>query len=82
LFSHKDYLSIRNDFLNDPKANRTGYATLYSSHTIGFVHYFTDNIRIRPELRYERAYADGITPYDNGTKKDQYTAAMDLIVRF
>jgi hypothetical protein len=82
LFSHKDYLSIRNDLLNDPQANRTGYATLYSSHTIGFVHYFNDYIRIRPEIRYERAYADGITPYDNGTKRDQYTAAMDLIVRF
>jgi hypothetical protein len=82
LFSKKDYLSIRNDFLNDPQANRTGFVTLYSSHTIGFVHFFTDLIRIRPELRYERAYASGVTPYDNGTKKDQFTAAMDLIVRF
>ena len=81
-FSATDYLSIRTDFLNDPQAGRTGYATLYSSHTIGFVHYFTPYIRIRPEVRYERAYADGVTPYDNGTKKDQYTAAMDLIVRF
>lgn len=82
LFSPNNYLSIRNDFLNDPQANRTGYATLYSSHTIGFVHYFNNLIRIRPEVRYERAYADGITPYDNGTRKDQFTAAMDLIVRF
>jgi len=80
--SKKDYLSIRNDLLNDPKANRTGFVTLYTSHTIGFVHHFTDLIRIRPEVRYERAYADGVTPYDNGTKKDQFTAAMDLIVRF
>jgi len=82
LVSPKDYFSIRNDFLNDPQGGRTGYATLYSSHTIGFVHYFNNYIRIRPELRYERAYADDVTPYDNGTKKDQYTAAMDLIVRF
>jgi hypothetical protein len=82
LFSKKDYLSIRNDLLNDPQANRTGYATYYSSHTVGFVHYFNDYIRLRPEIRYERAYADGVTPYDNGHKKDQYTAAMDLIVRF
>jgi hypothetical protein len=82
LTSPRDYFSIRNDFLNDPQGGRTGYATLYSSHTIGFVHYFTDLIRIRPEIRYETAWADGITPYDNGTKKDQWTAAMDLIVRF
>lgn len=82
LTSKKDYFSIRTDFLNDPQGGRTGYATWYSSHTIGFVHYFTDLIRIRPEIRYETAYANGVTPYDNGTKKDQYTAAMDLIVRF
>lgn len=81
-FSDKDYLSVRNDFLNDPQAGRTGYATWYSSHTIGFVHYFGKNIRLRPEVRYERAYKDGVTPYDNGTKKDQYSAAMDLLVRF
>ena len=82
LFDKKDYLSIRNDLLNDPQANRTGFKTLYTSHTVGFVHYFTDGVRIRPEVRYERAYAGGVTPYDNGTKKDQFTAAMDVIVRF
>lgn len=82
LFDKKDYLSIRNDLLNDPQASRTGFKTLYTTHTVGFVHYFTDGIRVRPEVRYERAYANGITPYDNGLKKDQYTAAMDLIVRF
>jgi hypothetical protein len=82
LVNPKNYFSLRNDFLNDPQAGRTGYATLYSSHTLGFVHYFNNYIRIRPEIRYETAYANGVTPYDNGTKKDQYTAAMDLIVRF
>jgi hypothetical protein len=82
LFSLKDYLSIRNDFLNDPQANRTGFRTFYSSHTIGFVHHFNNYIRIRPELRYERAWEGNVTPYDNGTRKDQYTAAMDLILRF
>jgi len=82
LTSKKDYFSIRNDFLNDPQGGRTGYATLYSSHTVGFVHYFNDYIRIRPEIRYETAWADDVTPYDNGTKKNQWTLAGDLIVRF
>lgn len=80
--SNKDYISIRNDFLGDPQGNRTGYATSYSSHTIGYVYFITPLIRVRPEIRYERAYSTGITPYDNGTKRDQYSAAMDLIVRF
>jgi Putative beta-barrel porin-2, OmpL-like. bbp2 len=78
----KDYLSIRNDLLNDPQANRTGFKTLYTSHTIGYVHFFGPNITIRPEIRYEQAWQPGVTPYDNGTKKNQKTAAMDLIVRF
>ena len=82
LLNKKSYISIRTDFLNDPQANRTGFVTLYSSHTIGYVYYFIDEIRIRPEIRYERAYASGVTPYDNGTKQDQFTAAMDVIIRF
>lgn len=82
MLSKMDYFSIRNDFLNDPQGGRTGYSTLYSSHTIGFVNLFSDLIRIRPEIRYETAYADGVTLYDNGAKKDQWTAAMDIIVRF
>ena len=82
LLSSKNYLSIRNDFLNDPQGNRTGFVTAFSSHTIGFSHRLTDLMTIRPEIRYETAYAKGVTPFDNGTKKDQYTAAMDLIVRY
>lgn len=78
----KDYLSVRNDLLNDPQGNRTGYTTMYTSHTIGWVHHFNNLIRIRPELRYEKAWRNNAAPYDNGTHNDQFTAAMDLIVRF
>ena len=81
-FTGKNYLSIRNDLLNDPQGQRTGFATLYSSHTIGFVQYLTKLIYIRPEVRYETAYGKGITPYDDGTRKDQFTGSVDLIVRF
>jgi hypothetical protein len=82
LLSGKNYISIRNDLLNDPQGQRTGFATLYTSHTIGYVQYLTKLIYIRPEIRYEKAYANGVTPYDDGTKKDQKTASIDLIVRF
>ena len=80
--SKKNYLSIRNDFLNDPQGNRTGFATVYSSHTIGVAHHFNEIVTVRPEIRYETAYAKGATPYDNGIQKDQLTASADLIVRF
>ncbi|RAJ73749.1 putative OmpL-like beta-barrel porin-2 [Chitinophaga dinghuensis] len=78
----KDYLSVRNDMLNDPQGNRTGFTTCYSSHTIGWVHHFNSLFRLRPEIRYERAWTNDVTPYDNGTRRDQFTIAMDAIVRF
>lgn len=82
LLSSKDYLTVRNDFLDDPQGQRIGYKTSYSSHTLGYTHYFTSWLFIRPEVRYERAYADGVTPYDNGTRNHQVSASMDMIVRF
>jgi len=80
--SAKNYISIRNDFLDDPQGNRTGFKTAYSSHTVGLAHHFNDFITVRPEIRFETAYAKGVTPYDNGNKKDQYTLAADIFVRF
>jgi len=79
----KDYVSIRNDALNDVQGQRTGFATWYTSHTIGWSHHFTDFVLLRPEVRYDHAWNnDGATPYDNGTKKAQFTAAVDLCISF
>ena len=81
--SDKSYISIRNDYLGDPQGNRTGFSTSYTSHTAGFVYFITPLLRVRPEIRYERAYSgQEIRPFDNGTKKDQYSASMDIILRF
>ena len=80
--SDNDYLSLRNELFLDPRGFRTANPTPYSTHTLGVSHSFTNLVRIRPEVRYERAYAAGVTPYDNDQRRDQYTAAMDVIVRF
>ena len=79
----KDYVSIRNEGLNDVEGQRTGFATWYTTHTLSWSHHFTDFVVIRPELRYDHAWnKDNVTPYDNGSKKAQFTGAMDLIVSF
>ena len=79
----KDYVSIRNDALNDVQGQRTGFATWYTSHTIGWSHHFTDFVLLRPEVRYDHAWNNtNVTPYNGGTKKGQFTAAMDLCVSF
>jgi len=75
-----DYFTVRNDFLEDARGQRTGYKTEFSSHTVGWCHRFTDWAQIRTELRYEHSY--DIPAYDNGTKSDQLKLAIDFILRF
>lgn len=78
--SPKDFISVRTDYLNDVKGERTGFATQYMSYTLGVTHQFSPLIEIRPEIRYEWAFS--AKPYDNGTQKDQTTFDMDMIARF
>jgi hypothetical protein len=82
LLGKKDYLSIRNDYLNDPRGYRIGFRTAYTSHTLGYVHYFNPYITFRPEIRYDHAWANGVTPFDNGTKRDQWSLSADVVFRF
>jgi hypothetical protein len=80
LISPTNYITVRNDFLDDIKGQRTGFATLYTESTVGWAHYFSNNLITRPEVRYERSWQ---TPaYDNGTRKNQFTVSADVIIRF
>ena len=83
----KDYITLRPiDYLIDERGWRTGFPTTYASWTLGWCHRFSELTCIRPEIRYERAlnYHNGqiVTPYDNGTKRSQFTFGLDLIRRF
>jgi len=73
-------LSIRNEFYNDEKGQRTGYATRYSSHTIGITHWVTQDLEIQPELRYEHSYDENA--YDGGKKDYQAVALIDAIIHY
>jgi hypothetical protein len=76
-FSKKNYLTIRNEFFDDLRGQRTGYKTSYSEHLAGWGHWIGSTILLRPELRYEHAYDR--PAYDNGTKKSQFVVAGDVI---
>jgi len=78
--SKKNYISIRNEFFDDMKGQRTGFKSRYSEHLLGLGHWIGTTILLRPELRYERSY--DATAYDNGTKKNQFTIAGDIIYFF
>jgi hypothetical protein len=75
-----DFLSLRSDFLDDKKGQRTGYATRYSENTIMWCHWIGSTIQLRPELRFERAW--DTKAYDNGRRHNQLTVASDLIFHF
>jgi hypothetical protein len=75
-----DYLSLRTDFLNDKKAQRTGYQTRYYEETLSWTHWWGTTVQIRPELRFDHALDR--PAYDNGLRRNQLTLASDLIVHF
>jgi hypothetical protein len=76
-FSKKDYLSIRNEYFDDIKGQRTGTKSRYTEHLIGWGHWIGTTILVRPEVSFGRSYDN--PAYDNGTKKNQLMFAGDVI---
>jgi len=74
------FLSLRNEFLDDHKGQRTGYATTYSEHALGLTYWPNRLITIRPELRYEHAYS--APAYDGGTRCAQFMFGGDVVFHF
>lgn len=79
-FSKKNYLSVRNEFVDDLKGQRTGFKTRYSEHLVGWGHWIGTTVLLRPEARFERSY--DVPAYANGTKKNQFLVSGDLIFFF
>jgi hypothetical protein len=80
MLTTRDYVTVRNDFMEDVRGARTGFINLYGEHTVGWGHYFNPNVIVRPEIRFDHAYN---TPaFDNGLRKNQFTVAGDVILRF
>ncbi len=73
----KDYISIRNEYFDDIKGQRTGYKTQYSEHLLGWGHWIGSTILMRPEVSFLRAY--DYPAFDSGTKKNQLMVSGDLI---
>ena len=65
--SKRDYFTVRNEWWDDARGERSGFATNYSSHTIGISHQFNDHVMIRPELGYYHSY--NVPAFDLGQKQ-------------
>ena len=76
----KSLIVFRSDVLADFNGQRTGIAGAYFENTLGYVRHLTSWAIFRPEVRYD--YTSGQKGYDNGTKRNQFTFNVDLILRF
>jgi hypothetical protein len=88
-FSPLDNISFRPEFYNDMEGQRTGVKTRYVDFGIGWQHWFSPQVEIRPEVTYYRSLD---APAFNGnfnaipiilpTKRDALIASADLIWHF
>ncbi len=88
-FSPLDNISFRPEFYNDMEGQRTGTKTRYVDFGIGWQHWFSPQVEIRPEVTYYRSLD---APAFNGnfdanpvilpTKSNALVAAADLIWHF
>ncbi len=76
----KDYVGMRSEAFDDVRGQRTGFATWYSENTVAWVHWLSNSIEIRPEIRYDHSYS--APAYDDGARRSQFTFASDLLVKF
>ena len=78
--SKRDYFTFRNEIWVDEDGERSGFASKYSSHTIGWSHQLSDVLAIRPEIGYYHSY--DAKAFDLGRKNYLWQFGVDMTVRF
>jgi len=86
-FSPLDNISFRPEFYDDMQGQRTGVKTRYVNFGIGWQHWLSPQIELRPEVDYDYALnkdAFNANPTSGIAPDRRYTAlgAMDAIVHF
>jgi hypothetical protein len=72
-----DNITWRVEFFDDQNGQRTGFKTRYFNNAIGWQHWFSPSVLIRPEIAYYTSLdADA---FDNG-KKDRLTVFAAAII--
>jgi hypothetical protein len=82
-----DNISFRGEFYDDMQGQRTGTKTRYTDFGIGWQHWFSPQVYVRPEFTYYHSYDApafngnanaGVTPNHH----DAFIAAADVIWKF
>jgi hypothetical protein len=78
--SKRDYFTVRNEWWRDEQGERSGFASHYTSHTIGWSHQLSDSFMIRPEIGYFHSY--DAKAFDLGKRNYLWQAGVDTTWRF
>lgn len=82
----RNNFSIRPEIFNDPQGQRTGTAAKYTNLAVGWQHWLSPQITIRPEIAYYHANKPAFNGNSNagiaGTKSSATIVSMDFIYHF
>jgi hypothetical protein len=71
--------SLRTEYYDDPEGQRTGFATSYEEVGIGWQHWFSPQVELRPEFTY---YWSAKPSFDLGMHKYERVFSGDIIWHF
>ena len=80
MLSTRDFIVFRNEWAKDETGFRYGFAGNYTGNAIGWTHYITPLLQIRPEIGYYRNWNN--PAFDNGARKELWLAGVDMTMRF
>ena len=73
-------VTLRGELYDDVDGQRTGFATRYNNWALGWQHWFSPQIEIRPEIAFYHALDK--PAFDNGTKHAITIISGDVIWHF
>jgi hypothetical protein len=73
-------ITLRPEIYYDPQGFRTGTAATYTNISLGWQHWFSPQVEMRPEVGYYRSH--GNNAFNGGTRNYTYLVASDLIWHF
>jgi hypothetical protein len=79
-FSPLDNISLRGEWFDDINGWRTGFATAYNNWAIGWQHWLSPQVELRPEVAWYHSL--NAPAFDNGTKHAITVVSGDLIWHF
>ena len=76
----RNNFSFRPEFFDDEEGQRTGTKAHYYEFTIGWQHWFSPQLEVRPEIGWYESV--GGKAFNGGTENHTLIGAMDAIVHF